>query len=152
MRLADSFFVQYVHVLFKLVELGMPELGIDDAGSGDEADGGLQPASFFGDRIRGQLKQHPEIEQNIRGTLGGLVGSGFSPQDIHTLEQRAIDAASPADALALAGLQAGVPVTLSTRQWNTIDGLLQRMPQDELGQRAHSAFTSGLANGKIRVR
>jgi hypothetical protein len=128
----------------------MPE--VDDVGPDDTQGGGFQLASFFGDRIRSQLKQHPEIEGNIRGTLGGLVGSGFSPQDISTLENRAIDTANPADALALRGLQAGVPVSLNTRQWNTIDGLLRRMPQDELGQRAYSAFKSGLANGKIRVR
>ncbi len=123
-----------------------------DGADGGAPESGFQLASFFGDRIRGQLKQHPEIEQNIRGTLGGVVGSGFSPRDINTLENRAIDAASPIDAVTLSGLQAGVPVTLSTKQWNTIDGLLQRMPQDALGQRAYSAFKSGLASGKIRVR
>jgi hypothetical protein len=131
----------------------VPDAGIEDAHPFDgEKDSGLQLVGFFGDRIRGQLKRHPEIEQNVHGTLSGLVGSGFSSQDINALESRAIDAASPADALALAGLQGGVPVTLSTRQWNTIDGLLRRMPQDDLGRRAYSAFKSGLANGKIRGR
>lgn len=132
----------------------MPTPAMDDPDIADDQDDDaqVQPASFFGDRIRDQLKQHPDIEQNIRGTLGGVVGSGFTPQEIDTLENRAIDAASPLDALTFKGLQGGVPVTLSTSQWTAMDGLLRRMPQDALGQRAYSAFKAGLANGKIRVR
>jgi hypothetical protein len=125
----------------------MPTLAEDDPDNDDSPDNDaeVQPASFFGDRIRDQLKQHPDIEQNIRGTLGGVVGSGFTPQEIDTLKNRAIDAVSPLDALTFKGLQ-------STSQWTAMDGLLRRMPQDTLGQRAYSAFKAGLANGKIRVR
>jgi hypothetical protein len=130
----------------------MPTPDVDAADLEDDQDDDVQPASFFGDRIRDQLKQHPDIEQNIRGTLGGVVGSGFTPQEIDTLQNRAIDAASPVDVLTFKGLQSGVPVTLSTSQWTSMDGLLRRMPQDTLGQRAYSAFKAGLANGKIRVR
>jgi hypothetical protein len=91
--------------------------------------GGLQPASWWGDVVRGQLKQHPDIANNIRSTVAGVVGSGFTSDELNTLQNRAIDQSNPIDQAVLMGIQAGPPVTLNTQQWNTIDGLLKKMPK-----------------------
>ena len=91
----------------------------------------------------------PDLRDRHR-MLGGL--AGVVQRRTVRFRQHGVGADDDPGIGGLETLQAGVPVTLNTGQWDTIDGLLRRMPQDGLGQRAYLAFKSGLANGKIRVR
>jgi hypothetical protein len=122
--------------------------------NGSEADdGSLQNIADTGTWIaRRQMQVHPELEQNFRSTIRGLVGPSFSDDEMRELENRALDHMKASDLFSLRGLQSGAPATLSPNQKSTIDGLLGRMPRDPLGQRALDAYGKALGNGSIRVR
>ncbi len=98
------------------------------------------------------MQLNPEIEPNVRATLRGLVGNEFTPQEIQTLETRAFDNVEHSDLPALAGIHAGVPVQLNGLQARKIEGLLGRLGNDPLNQRARDAYAKGIKNGKIKIR
>ncbi len=116
------------------------------------ADGSFDVASSAGWFARRAMQADPDIERNLRSTVRGLVGSGFTAQEIDALEKRALDKVEWDELNTLRGIEAGVPVELNPRQRTKIEGLLNRMGDDPLARRARDAFVEGLTSGKIRVR
>lgn len=98
------------------------------------------------------MQANPELERNFRSTVRGLVGAGFTDEEISKLEERALDRVKAEDLTTLHGLEAGVPVTLTTKQKAKIGEMLGRMGSDPLSLRARQAFEESIRNGKIRIR
>ena len=98
------------------------------------------------------MQLHPEIEPNVRSTVRGIVGSGFTDKELRVLEDRAIEAAEWDDVPALKGIEPGVPVELAPAQGRIIDRIVDGMGDDELGQRARGSYRRARKNGQIQVR
>jgi len=97
------------------------------------------------------MQKDPTLEPRVRGAIRGIVGSQFSDQELRALEERALRNAGIGDALTLQGLAPGATVQLSPRQKTSIDGLMNKLGEDDLAKRARDAYGAALQNGKIVV-
>lgn len=97
------------------------------------------------------MQLNPQIEPNVRATVRGLVGSGFTDQEIQALENRALDQVTSDDLATLHDVAPGVPVDLTAKQDRSIQGLFGRMGNDPVTQRARDAYQQGIKSGKIRI-
>ncbi len=52
------------------------------------------------------MQANPELERNFRSTVRGLVGAGFTDEEISKLEERALDRVKAEDLTTLHGLEA----------------------------------------------
>lgn len=92
------------------------------------------------------------VEQNIRSTLRGLAGEGFSAAELADLEARVFEEATMGDVKTLWGIEAGAPVFISPRQKAAVDGLFGRLGDDPLARRAREAYGRALQKGRVKVR
>lgn len=115
-------------------------------------DGSFDVAGIGEWMARREMQKDSTLEPRVRATVRGLVGPSFSDDDLKVLEERALHAADITDALTLGGLQAGTPVLLSPRQKTHVDGLLNKIGDDDLARRARDAFGQAVKSGKIQVR
>ena len=109
-------------------------------------------AGTAGWMARRAMQVYPEIEPNLRATVRGIVGSEFTPKELQTLQDRALDAVRMEDLTTLRGIGVGTPVGLTAAQKAAIDRLIQNMGTDPLGRRARDAYGEALKSGDIRVR
>ena len=115
-------------------------------------DGSFDVAGAAGWMARLAMQVYPEIEPNFRATVRGIVGAEFTPKELQTLQDRALDTVKMEDLTALRGIGAGTPVDLTRARKAAIDRLIQNMGTDPLGRRARDAYGEALKNGDIRVR
>jgi hypothetical protein len=85
-------------------------------------------------------------------TVGRLTGGEFNPDEIRTVEDRALNAAKGPDIPVLTGIGEGPPVVLNANQKAVIDRLLGQAGSDPLGDRVRAAYGKALNAGQIRVR
>ena len=158
--LTDDF---HAHVDGLLLEgnLGLalaPKLGPDDSLNGDLAkpppdDGAFQvalrpwqkAAVFGGMRASG-------ADKGFDRTVGAMTNGAFGPQEIHDLENRVLDKASWDDVKALRGINEGPPVYFTPSQKSVVDGLMRRLGDDPLAQRARAAYGRAMDAGQVRTR
>lgn len=114
-------------------------------------DGSFQVAGMTGWWARRAMQANPQIERNFRSTILGIVGPGFTAEELNTLQERALDTAEPKDVV-LKDIKAGVPVDITRAQRSRIDLMVDRLGDDELGRRAREAYREALKSGKIRER
>jgi hypothetical protein len=91
-------------------------------------------------------------DHRLDATLGRMTGGSFSPDQIQTLEDRALHAAKHSDIGALTGIEEGPPVTLSPEQKAIIDRLMSQSGTDPLGRDAQAAYQGAWRNGQIKLR
>ncbi|HEX7761929.1 MAG TPA: hypothetical protein VF459_20645 [Caulobacteraceae bacterium] len=102
--------------------------------------------------VRTYFQANPGAKQNVRDNLRGIVGAGFSDDEMGHIADQFLDNAGFADINVLHGITAGAPQTLTTAQKATIDAIVARLPNTPLNQRAITAYKRALANGAIRIR
>lgn len=90
-------------------------------------------------------------DRRLDATIGRMTGGQFSPEQVHTLEDRALQHAGIGDPLRLMGIQEGPPVVLSRSQKSVVDRLMTQSATDPLGREAQSAYQKAWKNGQIRL-
>jgi hypothetical protein len=90
-------------------------------------------------------------DHRLDATLSRMTGGSFSPDQIQTLEDRALHAAKYSDIGALTGIEEGPPVALSPEQKAIIDRLMSQSGTDPLGRAARAAYQRAWKNGQIKV-
>jgi hypothetical protein len=91
-------------------------------------------------------------DKRLDATIGALTSGQFQPNEIRTLEDRALDKIDWDDAKAMSGVTEGSPVVLTAPQKAIVDKLMGQIGSDPLGQRAQAAYGRAVANGQVRVR
>jgi len=81
-----------------------------------------------------------------------MTNGAFGPQEIHDLENRVLDKASWDDVKALRGINEGPPVYFTPSQKSVVDGLMRRLGDDPLAQRARAAYGRAMDAGQVRTR
>lgn len=95
-----------------------------------------------------------ETRQNTEHALTVLFGGSFTKQQRENMLNQMIARAPELDLVGLRGVSAGDDgrPTMSARQKQIIDGMVRRLPQDELGKRARLAYDHAIRQGLIRVK
>ncbi len=115
-------------------------------------DGSFNVAGPAGWMARRAMQLNPKIEPAFRSTVRGFVGAGaFSDKELEALENRALDAAEMKDLDTFKGVSGGSPVMLNPAQKARVDGLMDKLGNDDLGRRARDAYGTAVKNGQIRV-
>lgn len=91
-------------------------------------------------------------DRRFDATLRGLTAGTLSDRELGALKDRALDAARREDIGTLAGIQEGVPVTVTPAQKAVIDRLVGRLGGDALGQKARSSYEGAVRGGRVKVR
>lgn len=131
--------------------------GADGANDG-EPSAHLQLAGFspLDDMARAGAKAYfdtnREAKRNVRINLRGVVGPGFTDSEMDQVADGFLGQASLKDIGVLTGVTASTPQVISPTQKATIDGIIARLPNTTLNQRAIASYRRALANGSLRVR
>jgi hypothetical protein len=89
---------------------------------------------------------------NIDQISASMFGRDFSPQQRQAIMNYMIAKTSPKDLWALKDVTGDTrSVTMNPAQKQTIDGMIQRLPNDPLGARARQASGQAIKQGFIRV-
>jgi hypothetical protein len=94
----------------------------------------------------------PTVRHQIDGAIDRVTGGTLSPDDIHTFEHRAIDAANNGDYDKLQSIQAGPPYDVTPDQKRAADGIMGRIGSDAAADRMRKAYEEAIRAGRIRVR
>jgi hypothetical protein len=91
-------------------------------------------------------------DKRLDRTLGQMTGREFTPQDLGTLKDRALDEIEWPEAKRLQGIAEGPPVDLAREQKAIIDSVMGRLGGDPLAERARAAYGRAIKHGQIRTR
>jgi hypothetical protein len=93
----------------------------------------------------------PAVQRQVDQTVGHMTGGSLSPADVHELERRALDAATPQDYDRLNGLT-GPPFDVSPTQKQSIDAIMGKIGADTQATRFRRAYEGAIRARQIRVR
>lgn len=91
-------------------------------------------------------------DKGLQRTLGRMTGGQFTPAEVETLEDRALDKLRSKEAMKLYGIPEGPPVTVTPGQKTIIDGLFGEIGSDPLGRRARDSYRDAWKAGRVRVQ
>jgi hypothetical protein len=90
-------------------------------------------------------------DKRLDSAVGRMTGGAFSPDQVHTLEDRALVNAQDPDKGPLMRLQDGSPIVVNPQQKAIIDRLMSQSGTDQLGRAAQAAYQRAWQNGQIKL-
>jgi hypothetical protein len=123
-----------------------PDGGMDGSDGSFQVALGPKAKAWVQDRMRAT-----GADQGFDRTLNRMTGGQFKPDEIKTLEDRALTAASWPEVFRMTGIGEGPPVVMTAGQKATTDRLMSQIGSDDLAARARAAYERAVNSGQIRI-